>query len=434
MNTSAIYVLAILALSAIEVRARAKRGTIVTPSGGLHLQVLLFYGIGGVFFVFFPDGEPSLVPTEIDRLVAESGLPFLVGYAVTCVVEKISRLGASVHRVGAALRSGELFSGTYLLILAIAGLFGFVMSTLGFGENVSQMTAYSALLFYPSVLLFLMNRGRVFGLSPTTAALVMVLFAIGLGFASPWRSILVILAGTVVVSLILRAPKWAALSVAIGVIACYILLPFQIIKRDNVSDLRASASDSFYASLQLTADERNQLIAQFAVRRLSYMRELSYVQRYTEINPPLDGVNMYIGSIAQQLIPRVLWPEKPEVAHWVGFILPRDLGLLQHTDPHTSWAINAFAEASFFFGTWSLIAFIPLFFFVLGYLDKFLVVFKDTRSRVLASTLLFYLFLSATTAIFLASQVVVVFLIALTAEALSARGVGRSIRLKRGFR
>jgi hypothetical protein len=153
------------------------------------------------------------------------------------------------------------------------------------------------------------------------------------------------------------------------------------------------------------------MIGDFACRRLNYTRELAYIDRALSQGFPLSEGQSYINA-ALNLIPRSLWPEKPSLANYQNYELPRLIGLLQANDKDTSWGINMFAEAVQNFGVNSLSLFIPIVFLCNQGLMFLLGVFvKSKAAYSLGRACLFFLSLSFTSVIFAVSTTIACFLL-----------------------
>src|ERR1035437_8821478 len=90
-----LILLAITLLSGGALWFRYHEGKLLTPSGGLHLQVFLVFGIGGFCYIYFPETDFRLTEDAIWHYTYVTSVPFLMGYAIALAFEYLwgPRLG-----------------------------------------------------------------------------------------------------------------------------------------------------------------------------------------------------------------------------------------------------------------------------------------------------------------------------------------------------
>jgi hypothetical protein len=401
-----LLILLLLTLNVSALWIRYLNGRLLTPSGGLHLQILIFFCIGGLSFLAFPSADRRLYEDEVADLIFNSCIPLLLGYAISCALELRSHRKAK----GGEVRPINQFSADDLMALLAIGFAGTVLGTVTEGFTANVVAAYMALLFFPSILLCILNTNEFGGVRLPTTVLVLLTAAI-IGFFSPWRSVLVILAATLLLGISLCRPRWLPGVSIVGFLAVSVLLPFQVIKRDSFAEFQAAPLQVIATTLEINYDERLSMVGEFAAKRLNYVRELVYVDLALEAGFEPKWGDTYAGAL-KQLVPRALWPDKPALAEWAGFDLPREIGLVEGLEGTTSWAVNMFAESAYNFGIWSLIWFVPLSFSFAEWLSRLLGRFyQSDKARAVGNVAAFYLLLATTTTIFMASLVVALLLI-----------------------
>jgi hypothetical protein len=194
--------------------------------------------------------------------------------------------------------------------------------------------------------------------------------------------------------------------VLVGVFIMGVLIPFQNVKRANYKAFQENPIGVLQNSLEKGIIERWQEVGEFVAARIDYVRELVYVNRAVEAGMPLQGGKTYLDAL-YQMVPRMLWRDKPQMSRWSGYDLPRMVGLLEERDKHTSWAVNMFAEATYNYGLWCLLWFVPLVFLLAEgierLVDRFL---KTPQAAVMSNVSLFYLFLGQVGMIFGVTMVI----------------------------
>jgi hypothetical protein len=80
-----------LLLAAFAANLRYRNGTLLTVSGGLHLNVLFFFGVGSIAYAVtegIAEGRPR---AEVLQALVVAGFPVLLGYSAVVLWEWFSR-------------------------------------------------------------------------------------------------------------------------------------------------------------------------------------------------------------------------------------------------------------------------------------------------------------------------------------------------------
>jgi len=423
---SFLLILSLGFMSFILLLTRFRNNDLITPVSGLHLQVFILFFIGGMAYLFFPSGDPSVAEGDVPELIIEACIPFVVGYSLVffgeLYIKKINKYKLSNGYYIKNLSKNKIFSKSDIILLAVLSIFGITL-----GTDKLIFLVYLGNFYYPTIFIFLLSYAGFDTTNKLIVTISFMSFAVFLGFYSPWRSILVILLITILMVVAIRAPKRMPIFFIGGIFFMSILLPFQMLKKDRFDEFLRSPVSIISESLSIESLSRVTMIGEFIAVRVDYMRELIYVYRDNPSGLRGGRGGEYIESLYQQVIPRFLWPGKPAVADNVTFYLPRELGLVQFEDADTSWALNMFAEATYFFGGWCLLWFMPIVFSLATLLENVIErIYKHLKSKILASITLFYLILSSTTVTFMTTYVLSVFFIVYVLDKYAFRYSGPS--------
>jgi hypothetical protein len=393
--------LVIVLLSLRAVIERVRRGTLLTAVGGLHINLMLFYGIG-LFYYTLPFPSTGLAATISDhdrnhqRLIEAitiGGWPMCVGYLAAVIFDvRMQRRRSAADAPEPPKR--EDMRLTVLMGLAIAAALGYLGSLYEFSQSgLGTVFPLLKTTLYPATMLavWVVSRKRPLTWGPFLFALG---FAAFVALFSPWRSELIFLAGAVGLGLFLRHRK-LLLPIATLLFGLLIMLPFAHAKKLRFEEVRQDPVGQFAGTLDLSLEERLDFLARFWSLRINGARELGYVVdglRAGRIQVR-DGETYW--EAVQQLVPRVLWREKPEFNRVANFKLARDVGLVSKGDKTTSWGVNLYAEAVWNFGTFALLLFLPLFTFGAWLIDRLAARLRDPSTATVVSSTLFFQFLTA---------------------------------------
>ena len=404
-----LWSIGIISISCMTILRLYKRGQLMTPTGGAHFQIFVFFGVGGLVLSLLSSSDPRLSEPEVHYFGDLALQVFFFGYIISFVSQRILCFVISADRSARDLR--PLIGGATNVALALVSLSIISIGFLFPGVTFGAIQVYLGTLFYPTLFLSIVNF-HFYSFNGRMACILLFVVTLFFGFYSPWRSFLVVTMVTCGLGVAVQYKRlipWAAVGLGIGLL---VVFPFQLLKRADLAQFQADPIGLFSKTLTIGTDERLEMLGSFFVVRLSYARELVYVTRALEFGLLEKQYGETYAAIIYQIIPRFIWPEKPELARWAGFDLPRRVGLLESTDLSTSWAVNPFAEACYNFGLSGLLWFIPVFFAFISLLEFTAnSIYRDNRSKRLASICLFFAILSMTTVIFGFTVVVSIFII-----------------------
>lgn len=351
-------------------RARYPLGT----TAGLHLHVLLYYGLGSLAYVL-ADGYPDRLPraTVLDytrpalRAVA-------IGYAaVVALATSVQYIGRqagphNLDRVAAALRSREAVA--LLAALAPLSVLGILFSDAGFATSgVGTLVIVFRLFVYPVIICAVVAWD---GRRTYSAALIGCYLAViaALSLATGWRSQLIFFAVALLIGWLVRAREIRLRYLAGLVVTILALLPFVDLKKKQYERTMQDPLGTFGQTLAMPPRERLRFLTEFWGVRVNGAREAAYVQYGLASGATTsEQANTYVTAL-KQLVPRAVWPDKPSYNGAVNYDLARAVRLVDRGDPTTSWGVELFAEAVWNFGVDALAWFVPAAFFAALVLDR----------------------------------------------------------------
>ena len=293
-------------LSGIALWSRAREGTVVTAVGGLHAYVLLFLGIGMLAYVFWGvDTGGRVAPDLLINAIARCGPALAGGYLIAVIFDLRRR---KVRRRSAPVPQRQLLS-TGLLAMAL-GLLGYWGTTFSFANSgVGTIFPVLNLLLYPGLAIGVSGVSLRHPKQTALFAALAVIFAVA-AFLSPWRSHLVMLGASVSIGYLWRTRRVAAPIVGIG-ITLLVVLPFAQLKKHNYAEVSLHPVSTFVETLSMSPATRLLSVAEFWAVRIDGALEMAYVENALYSGQlQLRGGLTYLEAM-EQLIPRVLWPEKP---------------------------------------------------------------------------------------------------------------------------
>lgn len=373
--------LGLLLVSAFALFRRLKSRTLFTASGGLHVNVLLFFGLGGLAYTFSEGWVRTFDPyDETVEAMMRAGLMFLIGYVIWILLEiklKRSDQTRSTFHIPLIDRHGMLLI-IVLWALSMVGRLGsdWEVSKSGVGTLLPVMRMFQ----YPIVALAisLTRRGKPLLLLVTAVALSLSGY---LAFISPWRSDFILLGGAVSLGLLLRRRRLIFSAQALILLSLLFVLPFANEKKMRYDEVIADPFGSLSESLKMPATERLDFVVDFWAVRINGLREAAFVTRALEQGDISYRYGLTYWEATQQLIPRILWPDKPSFNQTTNYLLARQIGLLSWTDDSTSWGVNLYAEAIWNLGLTSLVVFVLVVFFLVHKLDA--VIARKAKSEML---------------------------------------------------
>lgn len=409
-----------IVLSSINIRFRINRGLILTAVSGFHFTLLLFFGLGPLFYAIyglrFERVSSKLVIAGIDTVYPY----FLFGIAIISIIEFRNRYKKSDFNLSLMryLKSNVNLNLFNMFILAISLLAILLPKGEVAASGAGTIFPVVANFLLPVCILITFNMNVRDRLS--VAIFIVLLATVGYqSFTSAWRSQLIMFFGSILIGLTLRGRVNFYVVGVISLLIVFIVLPFQQTKKlSTQTDFDTNAA--FVNSLDVSYGDRLLVTTSFFAERINYAREIGYVQnaisqgKYSLRN----GESYY--EIFYQLVPRILWAEKPSYNQFTGREIPRIIGLVSKNDANTSWGVNCFAEYIYNFPYQTLPLFILLLYFILSYLDSITTKIKLQPQYIwLLQTTLFFLSLNLVSVIFSSTYFLWTFLVIIILNALT---------------
>lgn len=400
---------------------RWRKGRFLTAAAGWHGTLFLMYGVSGLAYIAHP--VESRIPSSYLLPAYRLGLTYLAfGQMLSLAVDFLL-----LYR-RPRLRVMESSTRTFRIavLVSILAIFGYAGVLAGLGGSGAG-TAFTVLLLfrYPSgVFLVLAAKSVRERLIASALVGVSLLFAV----LSPWRSELIFVTAAVLLGVALRSLRWVTIGAVTGLAVFVFLLPFLNARKTRLDEFQDAPFDFFIAAERISMEDRLLEFSQFVAMRLNQGRDLAHVLLALETGAlqPIGGT--YYENLGAQLIPRVLWPDKPSFNQEMGFELPRRIGLVGSTDEWTSWGVGLLGELAYAHGAWVLVPAVPLMLLVLLGLERLARTIRwkvPEFEHVLGACFLF-LFISPGSPINLGTYVLWLFIFAYIADWIAAatRSVG----------
>lgn len=366
----------------------------VSTINGLHLNTLYMIALGPLIYVL-TDPIPERMPFhETVGFMTDVGEFFLVGYLLWSVMEWFLIIRPKRTTAPRRLDINSI-SISVLVGLAFLSVIGYYAAQLEFARSgIGTILIVMKNFMYPCLLAMLL-RTQWHSLTDVFFTLAWTVFVIILSAASPWRSDLVLSGFCLLLYTSIRKPRFTMPLAAFGVVILWVILPTLQFKKFHYDEYIQSPLSALVKSQQIDVDARTSFLCEFVGVRLNYAREMAYVHRGVKIEmTPRLGGQTYIDS-AYQLIPRVIWPDKPSYNYGSNYTVPRAIGLVDWDDEGTSWGVNAYAEFIMNFRMEYLVFFLPLLFLVFHFIELYAIRFmKTSSSRFLLKSNLFFLMIS----------------------------------------
>jgi hypothetical protein len=355
----------VVLLSSWALWACYKARRLVSAVSGLHVNVLLFCGIGPFCYTLYDSDQERVSRVELVQAMVESGLMFLLGYSIALLLERLLRRPVA-SRDSLASSVNVVWIG---ILLALSGA-GYAVTAMGGGTSgLGTIFPLAKNLLYPAVMLIVLrcNRRDAQSVLISSAVLLLGLFV---SVRSAWRSELIMFLGCIGLSVLLRSIKTAVAYALIGIASLFVLIPFQNYKKAYHEETLADLGGSFAAAQDIEFNARLETVEDFFGIRINSIREMGYVLKALDNGAvELRGGATYWESVLQ-LIPRFVWPNKPSFNQFTGFYLSRAVGLVAWDDENTSWGVNLFAEFLVNYPVIGLIWCVPLVFLVMAGMDR----------------------------------------------------------------
>jgi hypothetical protein len=359
--------LAVTTLGALVLWFRYRRGTLLTGTGGLHVNVFLFIGLGLLAYVV--EGELSeRVPTHfVMQAIAVTAPYVVVGYGIVALrelrwpVKPLRVVDFSVSSVG---------TPKVLLVISTLALVGY-LGSLSEAAVSGLGTIFPVLksLLYPGLVMAIASV-RLGDMKSAILAAGYVLAVGVLALGSPWRSETIVMSAACCLAILLRRPDRPLRALILAVLVIALAIPFAHEKKVRYDEVTARPVQTLTDLALMPIGERLAILTGFWAVRIDSAREIGYVVDGLE-----SGVIGHRGGLTyweavQQLVPRVIWPGKPSFNETTNYYLARQLGLVGWDDVDTSWGVSLFAEAVWNFGIAALVIFIPAMFTLTGWVDR----------------------------------------------------------------
>ncbi len=358
----------LVAMSTYAIWKRIRSGTLLGAAGGLHVNILLFFGLGMLSYSW-PTVTVEREFAFVTKAWSEAGLMLALGYGVVLLLERRTQKNINpvlhINNIEPTAQTVAVLTGLWLLSVVgyLIANFEFANSGAGTIFPVLKLFGYPAL-----VVAVWMVRFR----QPYTVVLLSFLFAISGYFAivSAWRSELILLGASISMGLLLKGRRFFWMAPVCLVLILLFLLPFANEKKLHYKQVSADRLAAFEKTMELPMDKRMEFVADFWGKRINGARELAFVVHGLQY----ERISLRYGAsyweALQQLVPRELWPGKPAFNLETNYYLARRIGLVGREDRSTSWGINYLAETVWNFGILGLIWGLPITFLAASWLDK----------------------------------------------------------------
>lgn len=362
-----LYIVLLIGLSLFSLWRCTQSKRLLSCVGGLHANTLVMYGMGPIYYINTPLTIDRLPQEELIAHIAGGVEPLLYGYLIWAMFEPLLVRGHALDVVAVA----RTISFNFQLVFTGLALVGYVVSQFEFAQSgVGTLFPLLKNLFYPMLLLALLKIGSQRNVSENAFSLGVFGMATVLAFLSPWRSELIMLVMYLVLSFWHRftAIRTRLAVVVAAVVGALVLIPFVEYKKREHAHFEEDPLGALVASQAVGIDERFSLIGEFSAYRLNALRELAHISWSLNATISLQYGDTYLECL-YQLVPRVIWPDKPSYNNIANRVLPRKVGLVGSEDEGTSWGVCLFAEMAYNYPVGNLIWFVPLLFFIANRLD-----------------------------------------------------------------
>lgn len=360
---------------------------IISPVGGLHLNLAVYFVMGPLFYLFVPQSFERQPYHETVAYIGNTGVLVLGGYLIWVLVETLF-----VRTVGVPFLSyARAVPADMLMLVGAASMLGYIVSQNEIAASGAG-TVFVVLknLLFPTLLLALcrVRRSDYFGIA---LAVLAVTVYVGLGAASAWRSDLVLTGMCVLLYVMLNAPRLTVPAVLVSLAILWLGLPTLQVKKLYYAEYLDAPVATILRSQDLTSAQRTDMLAEFMSSRVNSMREVAYVERGLDVGLMTKrGGDSYVDAVVQ-LVPRVVWSNKPSFNYSLNYVVPRQIGLVAWEDPNTSWSVNAYAECALNYRSEALLWFIPLLYLAFTLLGKAVNwLYTSPSVRGYASAMLFF--------------------------------------------
>ena len=376
MNSSnyilSFYALVNILLGLYNLRNRNRLQQLLTAVSGLHFTFVMFFGLGFLSYANYDIQNDTIGRDEILKQLEKLAPYLAIGYFCVSFFEyrkfKWQNKGRNFKNTHLNL-TGYISNSFCAFFLALAYI-GLVFSQLSFaGSGVGTFFPVFNNFIYPITILIIVKTEKKNPFSIVLLILLFLLVGVDAIFSS-WRSQLIMFSISILIGLNIRGKVNYLILSVIGIVYCFYVLPFQQLKKFNLSEYGNSPIEAFKASMNYDFEKRMEVFAQFLAERINYTREMAYVQSALDKGRLEEREGESYIEVLYQLIPRVFWEEKPSYAQYTGYQIPRKIELLHWEDFNTSWAVNSFAEFLYNFTFPFLPFFTVVLYAVLSFFDR----------------------------------------------------------------
>lgn len=362
-----LYSIAIILLALININRLTKQNLILTGEGGLHVNLLIFYGLGALANGFTIFRWEWIIARGLYQYFNEVQATVALTYlALTILILAIKKKPLS-DWLNIKGRVREINRIT--LILLSLSIVGYVFAEQEFAQSgIGTIFPVLRNLLFPTLVLLIYNVRR----SNKTSILLLILGLALIGvnsFLSVWRSQLIMFMFSIGAGLMLKDKRFILLGLIAGPLFFIVILPFQNAKKYGRIK-NQGFSEAVIGSFKNTKVSPFELSVAFVAERMSYARESAYVLRGIDKGYIEYRYGATYAEAIFQLVPRLFWPDKPSYNQLVNRIIPRKIGLVNKLDRNTSWGVNYFAEFLYNFPLIYLPLFFLLYWSLIQWLDK----------------------------------------------------------------
>jgi len=364
----------VMALASWRLSARYKNRRLLTLSGGLHFNALMSMGLAPLLYTMTfqsLEGE-RLMKEDILAFSIEPYICFVIGYALFCLFEARQKYEISLFK-RKSFHHGEMtpFQLFILIGLVFVGVMGarFGLSTSGAGT----LFIIFYLLFYPMIILSVLKLNTKDAESMILCVGLLIATFI-LVFVSPWRSQLVLWTLSVIIGMMLRfrlPVRAVSLYGVVFALVFFLIAPFLQYKKTKSGDSDFSLLSAIVESQKISFEQRVEQSFGFISARVNGVREMGFVGNGLVQGLTDKRMGETYSEALQQLIPRVIWPNKPVFNFTSGYRIAREIKLLGWEDDSTSAGLTIWPEAVINFGPYFLIIFVPFSFFLATQVDRY---------------------------------------------------------------
>lgn len=356
----------VILIAALNIIILIRRNRFVTAQGGLHVNLLFFFGFGPLSYGFAKISWDRFAAKSLQLYLNKALWIIIISYFISSIIFLIADYkkepGKKLLFSGIINKKAEINRlSTIILILSIVG-YTFSGETFAKSGAGTLFLVLKNLLF-PALILVIYNASIKNKLSVFLLLSGFVLVGVNT-FLSQWRSEFFIFLFSIVIGLVLRNKKYLLTAILAGPLLFIVILPFQNIKKRG--DIKEGAYIEAIATSMDSKVDPIDVATGFLAYRMNYGRESAYVLRGIDKQYISYRYGETYQELVLQLIPRFVWPDKPSYNHFTGFVLPRKIGLSAKIDRTTSWGVNYFAEFMYNFPR----GYLPFFFLIIWLLFK----------------------------------------------------------------